>query len=167
MAFSGFINIADVKGESSDTDHPDWIEFESFEHHVLMPGGAGVSASGGLAGGKADCGDFKITKLFDKATPHLCEYVFSAKEPATIEVHTCDTQAGKQFTFMKWVFEDCIISGYRQFGNSSNEDFNRPQEEISFRFARLKWEYTPRDDAGKAGAAEKGGWDRKTNALYT
>jgi len=165
MAFSGFLQIEGITGESSDDAHADWIEFEKFHHEVMMPGGSDISGSGGLAGGKADVGDIKITKLYDKSTPAICEFSYSAKEVPTITIELCDAQAGTQFTYMKYTLENCIISGYTQIGDTKG-DHNRPLEEISLRFARIKFEYTPRKDDGSADAATTGGWDRGKNIVY-
>jgi hypothetical protein len=31
-AFNGFLNFGDIKGESTDKDHKDWIQVLSFRH---------------------------------------------------------------------------------------------------------------------------------------
>jgi type VI protein secretion system component Hcp len=35
-AFNAFVNFGDIKGESTDKDHKDWIEILSYDHSVTQ-----------------------------------------------------------------------------------------------------------------------------------
>ncbi len=36
-AFDGFVNFGDIKGESTDKDHKDWVTILQFNHAVTAP----------------------------------------------------------------------------------------------------------------------------------
>jgi hypothetical protein len=36
-AFNGFVNFGDIKGESTDKDHKDWVTILAFDHSVTAP----------------------------------------------------------------------------------------------------------------------------------
>ena len=37
MAFNAFVNFGDIKGESTDKDHKDWIEVLSYSSPTTQP----------------------------------------------------------------------------------------------------------------------------------
>ena len=37
MAFNGFVNFGDIKGESTDKDHKDWVTILKYDHAVTQP----------------------------------------------------------------------------------------------------------------------------------
>ncbi|MBN1764903.1 MAG: type VI secretion system tube protein Hcp [Sedimentisphaerales bacterium] len=157
MAVAGFIKIEGVKGESTDKDHKEWIEVRQFKHTVRMPGGSDVSASGGLAGGKADCGDILFTKFTDTSTPALCVKSFSADKIPQIIIHMCDKTDDKLHVFLTITLDRCIIAGYEQLAEQDSA-FNRPIEEVALRFEAITWKYVDRSDT-----AYEQGYDRKQN----
>src|SRR6267143_242352 len=59
MAFDAFAKIGDIKGESLDDKHKDWIEVLSFS--------AGITRRS--QGGRPNIEDFKIVKKMDAASP--------------------------------------------------------------------------------------------------
>jgi type VI protein secretion system component Hcp len=36
-AFNGFANFGDIKGESTDKDHKDWVTILQFNHSITQP----------------------------------------------------------------------------------------------------------------------------------
>jgi len=73
MAFNGFVNFGDIKGESTDKDHKDWVTILSFDHAIRQPASVTQKSAGGRAAEEADHSPFSITKLLDAATPKLYE----------------------------------------------------------------------------------------------
>ena len=161
MAFDAFLKIEGIKGESTDAGHKDQIEVLSYSFSAAQQGGAAVSRTGGGTGGRADLGDFSIVKVLDLSTPNLFKYCASGKHIPSVVLELVSADENPH-TYMKYTLSDAIVSSCRP-GGSSNGEGTRPLEEISFRFSKIELEYTPFDNTGKAGAAQKAGWDLATN----
>lgn len=161
MAFDAFIKIEGIKGESTDAGHKDQIEVLSYSFSAAQQGGAAVSRTGGATGGRADLGDFSIVKVLDLSTPNLFKYCASGKHIPSVVLELVSADENPH-TYMKYTLSDALVSSVRP-GGSSNGEGTRPLEEVSFRFSKIELEYTPFDNAGKAGAAQKAGWDLSTN----
>ena len=163
MACDMFIKIEGIKGDSSDSKHKEWIEVESFTHEIKQQTGGATSAQGTHAGGRADHGDFSFVKRLDSATPTIAKYVCDAKPITKIEFELCRAMGDKQ-CFMKYIFEDSILSHLAPQGTSKGDDLI-PLEEVKIRYGVIKWEYTPTDarSGGKLGAATKAGWSTIEN----
>ena len=161
MAFDAFIKIEGIKGESTDAGHKDQIEVLSYSFSAAQQGGAAVSRTGGATGGRADLGDFSIVKVLDLSTPNLFKYCASGKHIPSVVLELVSADENPH-TYMKYTLSDALVSSVRP-GGSSNGEGTRPLEEVSFRFSKIELEYTPFDNTGKAGAAQKAGWDLSTN----
>jgi type VI secretion system secreted protein Hcp len=144
MAFDAFVKIEGIPGESTDDKHKEWIEVLSFEHAIDQPAGADVSRHGGMSGARANIAPFVLRKVIDKATPNLNGFSVSGAHIPKIELEIC-AAAGDKHTFMKYTLTDAIITGVKMTSGDSREG-TRPVEEVSFRFAKIEWEYTPEDD---------------------
>lgn len=61
----------DLKGESMDKEHAQWIELESWHHAMHQPSSPAVSTAGGHAIGRTQHGDLTLVKQLDSASPLL------------------------------------------------------------------------------------------------
>ena len=150
-----------IDGETTLTGFDNCIEVLSYSHHLNQAGGASVSRTTGQTGSRVDIGDFSIVKVLDKATPNLALFCCSGKHIPTVVLEICAASEDK-VTYMKYTMSDAVIASVRP-GGSANGEGVRPLEEVSFRFAKIEWEYTPFGNDGKPGAALKAGWDAATN----
>jgi type VI secretion system secreted protein Hcp len=160
MALDMFCKIDGIDGESTDDAHADWIELLSYSHGVSQPV-SGASRSGGRTGGRADFQDFTITKTIDKATPDLNLYCCNGKHITKIEIELCLATEDKH-TFMKYELEDVVVSSVSPGGSADSSEV-KPLETVSFAYGKIKWEYTPIDNTGNAGAAVDRTWDLEAN----
>ena len=161
MPFDAFLKIEGIEGESTDDKHKNQIEVLSFSHHLSQAGGSSVSRTTGQTGSRVDLGDFSIVKVLDKATPNLSLFCCTGKHIPSVVLEICSASEDK-LTYMKYTLSDAVIASVRPGGSSSSEGV-RPLEEISFRYGKIEWEYTPFGNDGKAGAALKAGWDAAAN----
>ena len=161
--FDCFLQIDGIDGDSTDDEHKKWIEVESFNHSVAQPVGGAMSAQGAHAGGRADHGDFSITKRMDSASPNLVLYCCNGKHIPNIKIELCRAM-GDKTVFMTYTFKDSIIASVTASGSTDAED-PIPEEDVTFRYAQINWEYTPTDPTGggKKGGAIKTGWSQLTN----
>ena len=159
-----FLKIEGIPGESTDDGHADWIEIVAFNHGISQPV-SGASGTGGRTGGRADFMPFSVTKTIDKGTADLHIYWANGKHIPTVEVEFC-LATGDKHCFMKYTLTDVIVSAVSPSGSQGGD---RPMEKISFTYGKIqwygkiKWEYTPIDQAGAAGATVDRTWNLETN----
>jgi len=159
MAVDMFMKIDGIDGESTDDKHDKWFEIASFSHGVTQPV-SGASATGGRTAARADFMDVSVTKTIDTGTPDENLFCSNGKHIAKVEFEFC-LATGDKHTFMKYELTDVIISSYSVSGSAFDE--SRPTETLSFAYGKIKWEYTPIDHTGKAGAAVDRTWDLEKN----
>lgn len=160
MAVDMFLKIEGIDGESSDDGHQKWIEIMSFSHGVSQPV-SGASGTGGRTGGRADFQDFTITKTIDNSTPDLNMHCCNGKHIPKIEIELCLATEDKH-KFMKYEMENVVVSSISP-GGTSDSNQAKPLETVSFAYGKIKWEYTPIDAKGGAGAAVDRTWSLEEN----
>ncbi len=135
MASDIFAKIGDIKGESLDDKHRDWIEVLSFS--------AGITRKS--AGSRPHIEDFKIVKRLDGASPLIFDAACGGDSPgsATIAVR----KAGKgQQEFLVIKMSEVIITSVQHTGSATDL-----LEQISLDFRSLEMEVTPQNADGTAG----------------
>lgn len=147
-----FLWIEGVPGESIDEGHKDWIELLSYGHTV--------SASLLPLEGRADHGDFSITKAVDKASPKLYLFVNTGERIQEVRVEVTRNGAA----FMVYKLEDVLISSVHALPMEEvSLSSPLPLEEVSFNYGRVKWEYTTFDETGAPLEKIVTGWDLAEN----
>ncbi len=159
MALEFFIKLDGIDGESTDSKHKNWIEVLSYSHGVEQEG-ATRSGGGQSTVGRAHFSDFSIVKTIDKASPKLALVCASGQHIANVKMELCQSTKDKH-PYMKYNLYDVVLSSVRPSGNKTSDIL--PLEEVSMRYAKIEWEFTPMDGAGKVGAATKANWNLKEN----
>ncbi|MEM1185702.1 MAG: type VI secretion system tube protein Hcp [Planctomycetota bacterium] len=161
MAFDGYLFIEGINGDSTDDAHAEWIEIDGFEHVVQQATGGGGSAQGGHAGGRADHGDFIVHKRLDSSSPALFLHCCKGQSIPEVVVELCRA-VGDKTTFMKYTFQNVIVSQVNPKGEAQGEDLI-PSELIGFRYSNVMLEYTPTGTDGSTSASIQAGWSTQTN----
>lgn len=161
MPYDMFVQIGGIPGDSTDAEHKNWIEVESFQHSLAQPKGASWSAEGSLAAGRVDHGEFTMQKRFDSASPKLAQYCCTAQHIPQVEFHICRPE-GERVVYMKYIFKDVIVSSLDQVGSGAPDE-PTPMEELRLRYGEIHWEYTPTDVAGGKSAPVRAGWSTVEN----
>ena len=71
--FNAFANFGDIKGESTDKDHKDWVMILKYDHALTQPPSVSQKTAGGRAAEEVNHSEFTVVKLLDAATPKLYE----------------------------------------------------------------------------------------------
>ena len=145
MAFDAFLKIEDsqgnilIKGESTDKNHPDEIEVDSYSWGVTNTGSA--SSGGGGGAGKAVSQDFHFTTPMSKASPNLMLACATGRHfPAALL--TCRKAGGtSQVEFLKIKLTDILVSSYQTGGDAEGSD-PVPTDQFSLSFAKIDFLYT-------------------------
>lgn len=150
MAFTGYLKIEKIKGESKRADHEDEIDVFGVEWKVSQSSSA--STGSGRSRGRATIGDLIVHKWYDAASPHLAlacmngtaldEIVFSARKDSG-EAH---------LDYITVTMEKGMVSGY-QLSQSQAEDSGEDRiiETVSFSFEKIGILYKVQSDDHSAG----------------
>ena len=157
-AFDMFIKIGDIKGESTDKDHKDEIDFLAWNWGL---GNTVTDVGGGGGAGKANLQDFSFIKFTDFATTDLMKSTLDGKhiKDATITIRK---SGDKPVDFLKYVLKDVIVTSVST-GGSVGED--RPTESVTLNFGKIETHYIKQNQDGKCTEVSFG-WDVTKNVKF-
>jgi type VI secretion system secreted protein Hcp len=156
-----YMQIDGLKGESTDSEHKDWIEILSFNHSISQPASATANSAGGGTTGRSQHQDYSISKYIDLASPKLYEMASSGKHIKKITIEMLRASGDKRVKYMVVNLEEVVISHVAPAGGS---DF--PSESVSFNYGTIKWTYTQQKRAdGSQGGNAAGGWSLVENKV--
>lgn len=162
MAFDAFLKIDGIPGESTDSNHKDWIEVLSFSHGVSQKGAGSMSSGGGASAERCDHRNFVVVKNLDKASPLLAEHCCSGKHIKNV-VLSLNRAGGDKVQYMEYKLTDAIIASYQPGGSSSGQS-SLPVEELAFSYGKIEWTYTQQKlSDGTGGGKVAAGWDLTVN----
>ena len=153
-----FLKFEGVEAESLDHKHKGSIQVESWSWGETNSGSHGSGSGGGA--GKVQMQDVHFTAKVHKGSPIL-KLKCASGEHIKKAVLTCRKAGKDQQEFLKFTFEDLLISSY-QIGGSAHGDIV-PVEQVSFNFSQIEMEYKEQKADGTLGAATKGDWNVQTN----
>jgi type VI secretion system secreted protein Hcp len=143
MAYDAFMKIGDIQGESTDSKHPGWIEIDSFSWGMTQSG----SFSGGGGTGKVSFQDIHFTSSTQKSSPRLAKACATGEHIPKAELSFVKLSP-QGFEFIKFEFQDVLISSYQLGGSSGGED--RPTDSVSLNFTKIEFDFIPQKADGSA-----------------
>ena len=158
MAFNGFINFGDIKGESTDKDHKDWVTILKYDHAVRQPASVTQKSAGGRAAEEADHSPFSITKLLDAATPKLYEAACKGTHIPEVVVELWRAGGDKPVKYMEFKLKEVLISGVIHNGDPSGQH-QFPTETIKLTYGYIEWTYTKQKPDGSAAGNVAAKWN--------
>ena len=105
-AFDAYLQIAGVRGASTEDKHKDWIVVKSFSWGTGQATSMASAGSGGGTG-KVALHDFTITKVADAASPKLAQFASTGKHIPKMVLD----MGGRSYTF-----EDATITSVKRVG---------------------------------------------------
>lgn len=142
MAYDVFLKLDGIEGESTDKQHPGWIEILNYDLDVSQTVSRTASSAGGAGAERADFSVFGFTKLLDKASPKLALACAAGSHIDTVTVDLCRA-GGDKVRFMQYTFSNCIISSF-----TTSSDGGFPEDDVAFNFGKIQWCYTLQNRAG-------------------
>jgi type VI secretion system secreted protein Hcp len=144
MAFNGFANFGDIKGESTDRDHKDWVAVLDFDHGVTRPSSGSAGARGAEA---ADHSEFTIVKLLDAATPKLYEAACKGTHLPEVVIELWRAGGTNPLKYMEFRLKEVLISGVIGRGDPAGPS-GFPTETIKMTYGAIEWTYTKQKPDG-------------------
>ena len=157
MAVDYFLKIDGIQGESQDSKHKDEIQLESWSWGEINSGSA--SRGAGMGAGKVQMNDFNFAMSVNKASPKLL-LACAQGDHIKSALLTCRKAGKDQQEYLKITFNDLMVSSY-QAGGSAHMDV-LPQDQISFNFTAIKFEYREQKADGTLGGATTAEFNQKT-----
>lgn len=150
-----YLQIEGVRGNVTDPGHENWIEIGSFSFGVAR--GIASSSPGNQSNREASAPSFteiRVEKVMDETSPVLFQEAIMGKAKR-VDIHICETVTEKNMVTARYTLSDVLISDYnvRTVGDS------RPQEYLSFNFARIEMSFIPHNSKGEAGTPVPAGYD--------
>jgi type VI secretion system secreted protein Hcp len=155
-AAAGFLKLGDIKGESTDEAHKDWIDVLSIDWGASKKP---TKRDGQFKQrGPVLVQDMAFTYAYEKASPKLLEALASGKQFEIVEFELTKEVPGTRIcagddgsipevcnvTYLRYEMEKARITSY-QTGGSTDD---RPTETLALNFETIKVTYTEYDDAG-------------------
>ena len=162
MAERWFLKIDGIAGESTDANHKDEIDVQSWTWGVAQSGSSGSGGGGGA--GKASFQDFHFVSRISKASPALflaCASGSHIKSATLSGVRGAGKVKGGA-DFLKIKMTDLLITS-QLLGDSPDAE---PVEQISFNYSKFELTYTPQSSTGSPGAPMRAGWDLNANKKF-
>jgi type VI secretion system secreted protein Hcp len=129
-----------INGESTDAKHKNWIEIQSFEFSMAVPG----SASGtSRRRGDVVVNDIFITKSVDKSTPKLMEALSSNKVIGEVIIEVV-RPTGDKDTFYRYKLTNVLVTSYQSGGEATGLTVG---DVLSLNFEEIKVTYTEFDES--------------------
>jgi type VI secretion system secreted protein Hcp len=157
-----FLKLDGIKGESTDSAHPEEIEIASFSWGASQTGAFLATGAGGA--GRVSIQDFHFYKYIDKASPQLFLACLKRQfiPTATFSIRRSSDGTAQSFDYFVVTMTNVMVTGMNQNGASVNGDGSL-LDTLALNFTKIEWTYTPTNPDGSAGTPVHGGWDLKTS----
>jgi len=149
MAFNGFANFGDIKGESTDKDHKDWVTILKYDHAITQPASVTQKSAGGRSAEEADHSPFSIVKLLDASSPKLYEACCKGTHIPEVAIELWRSGGDKPVKYMEVKLKEVLVSGVIENGDPNGPD-QFPTETIQLTYGAIEWTYTKQDEKGAA-----------------
>jgi type VI secretion system secreted protein Hcp len=152
---AGYLKLGDVKGESTDDGHKDWINLLSVSQAITRPMASGVSGSTRHRA-SANFGDIICVKEVDASTPKIAEAIADGKHFPKVEIHLTTSSGGdKRVPYLVWELKNVRVTSYSVSGAT---DGGVPTESLSLNYEEIKQVYDKLDKENKSSGKVEYTW---------
>ena len=160
-----YLKVDGIDGESTNKDHKDKFEIESWSFGVQNASAA--ERGSGLGRGKATVQDLHFTSYMNKGSVPLAKACASGQHIKEA-ILVCNKASGDNkaagHEYLKITLSDVFVSSY-VVGGSNGGGNVVPMDQFSLSYNKIKMEYTEQTAKGGKGAAPKMEYNVKEGAL--
>ena len=160
LAQGTYLKVDGINGEVKEVKHVDWIDVQSFSVGVTQAGARAAGAGSAAAAGRASLSDLSVTKFVDASSPALFLHACNGKHIKSVVLEVTGSGGKGGTVYLRYTFTDVLVTGVQTSGTGADA---RPQEQVTFAYAKIQVEYIPVDPKGGAGKPIQSGWDVGTN----
>jgi type VI secretion system secreted protein Hcp len=158
MAFNAFADFGDIKGESTDKEHKDWVSILKYDHAVTQPPSVTQKSAGGRSAEEVDHSEFSIVKLVDAATPKLYEAACKGTHIPQVVIELWRSGGDKPVKYMEFKLKEVLISGVIHNGDPTGAA-QFPTETVKLSYGYIEWTYTKQKPDGSAAGNVAAKWN--------
>lgn len=145
MAFTGYLKIEGIDGESKRADHEGEIDCFGVEFKATQMSSSSVGS--GRTRGRATLSDFTFHKWFDASSPYLALACAKGKSFTEIVFTVRKDSGDAHLDYLIITLTNCILSSYAMSQNSPEEASSEMiGESISISYEKLNIKYTVQAD---------------------
>lgn len=149
-----------IKGESKDKDHADWIEINAWSHGIVQPKSATASSAGGFTAERCEHQDMEFVKDMDLVSPQLFQACSSGQTFKSVQVDFLRADGdGKRVKYLEVQLKNVIVSSV----HPSVQSEGLPTETFALKYAAIQWRYTQQKGEGGSGGTSQGAWSLTKN----
>lgn len=153
----------DIKGESRDAEHKDWVEVSTWTHEIRQPKSASASSSGGHTAERVEHDDMVFVKDMDSVSPLLYQHASAGTTFDEVTIEFMRASGDKRVKYLEVKLKNVLISKVAP----KVEGEGIPTESFSLKYAAVSWNYTVQSIDGKQGGTTAGKWSlSKNQATY-
>jgi type VI secretion system secreted protein Hcp len=133
---SGYLKLGDIKGESTDNDHKDWIVIESMSS-PLSP--EETETAGSMSGERVMNPTFGVGLGSDESSDELRRLADSGEIIPEVEIDVEVLHAaGAETTYLKYKLTNVIVTSVSASGSGGDV----PVEEVTLTYQKISWDYS-------------------------
>ncbi len=146
-----YMKIDDIKGESTDVKHKDWIELDSFSWGMSNSSLAGSGSGTGMGTGKVSMQDMHFSMKMNKASPRLMLACATGQHIPKLQfvVSRADSDTGGTTDYYVVTLTDVLVSSFKT-SSAPQPPAGTPQvpetASLSLNFTKIQWTYIAQDN---------------------
>ena len=158
----GYLNLGDIKGNSQDAKHKEWIELLSITHQAFRNIDATTKPRDALSKSQVQLDGIEIQKNADESSPELVYAVCSGRVFPTVTIDLVRVSPDGNEVFYQWKLDDAYISEYGVHGQSLGEIATT--EHLTLNYSKVTWIYFKKDEKGKPQGSVEASWNLGANS---
>lgn len=151
-----YLKLGDIKGESTERDHPDWMVLESFSHTLTTQVQAGGS---GRTRGVPVHEPIVVDKALGRGSVPVIELLNTGAAAKDAEISFVRASGERPFEYLEIKLKNVYVTSYSL--NASAGDM--PMESFSLVYEEITWTYTPQRPDGSPGTPITTTYNVETN----
>lgn len=146
-----------IDGQSTLDGYTSCIEVMSFSHGVSNPIQMTTSNNGRTVG-RPYIQEMTVSKVMDKATPHLNYYCAKGTNLGDTQLYLVRQDGNENVVYMTYEMTDTMLSSVSVGGGGG-----LPMETISLNFSKITWTYEPQKPETNKDGKVVHSWDQASN----
>lgn len=157
----GYIKLGNIRGNSLDDKHKEWIEALSISQSVNRNINPTSKPTEALTKSQVHMGAIDINKNADESSPELVQAVAKGDTFKEVTIDLVRVGDSGNEVFYQWILSDAYLSNYGVHGSAGGGI--ETTENISICYSTIKWSYKKKDHTGKISGSVDAGWDINKN----
>lgn len=149
MGITGYLEIAEIPGESLRAEHEGQIDVHGAHWQIAQK--SGTSMGSGLTQARAEVGSLTVHKWYDAASAYLAHSSMRGTSFPEMIFYARKDSGEAHLDYLTITMTNCIISGYEMENDGSDSDIQMISERVSIAFEKVKILYTVQAEDGSAG----------------